>query len=122
MRNIPQRLLLVPVADLDVVRGGCARACLDELLEAHQEGRPFRAAVAHELSGLRPPEVAELDDGAIVLVLEFEADLGADPLRRTSQLTSSSGMVSRTLMWNVALAATASPGMPSRGFVSSMGT
>src|SRR6185437_3179390 len=73
---------LVPVADLDIVRRGLALAGLEQPLQAHQEGRPLRAAVVHELHRLAPALVPEQHDRVAVLVLEVEADPRADPLGR----------------------------------------
>src|SRR5262245_15320831 len=70
----------VPVADPGVVRVRLALARLAERFQAHQEDRPLGAAVVHELHGLLPALVPEQHDGEIVFPLEFEVDLGADPL------------------------------------------
>src|SRR6185295_2580517 len=72
----------MPVADLDVARMWCAGSGLDKLLEAHQERGPLGAAVVHELARLAPTLVREQDDRVVVLPLQAEADVGADPLRR----------------------------------------
>src|SRR5687768_5546673 len=70
----------LPVADADLVRVRVAGAGLDELLQAHQVRAPPRAAVGHELHGLAPAFVPEEHDRVVVLLLEVEDDVGADPL------------------------------------------
>src|SRR6266542_3329894 len=71
----------VPVADPDVLRVWGAGTGLDQLLQAHQERGPLRAAVGHELDRLAPALVLEQDDRVVALPLQVEADVGADPLR-----------------------------------------
>src|SRR3954462_11719611 len=72
----------VPVADLDVARLGVAGAGLEERLQAHQEDRPLGAAVVHELAGLLPADVAEQDDGEVVVLLDLPVHRRPDPLGR----------------------------------------
>src|SRR5262245_32143518 len=74
-------MLSMPVADLDVAGAGLPFARLDQRLQAHQEGRPLRAAVVHELHRLLPIQVLEEHDGIVGLLFKLETHLGADPFR-----------------------------------------
>src|SRR6266542_1408824 len=92
-----------PVADPDVLRVWGAGTGLDQLLQAHQERGPLRAAVGHELDRLAPALVLEQDDRVVALPLQVEADVGADPLPGpsvTSHSTRSFGRWSSTFMSN----------------------
>src|SRR4051812_45230416 len=51
----------MPVADLHVIGAGRSFAGLDQRLQAHQEDRPLRAAVVHELHRFPPTGVLEED-------------------------------------------------------------
>src|SRR4029079_6544398 len=71
---------VAPARDVDVVRVGRPLPALEQRLHAHEERRPFGAAVVHELERLLPALVPDADDGVVLIFAELEVDARADPL------------------------------------------
>lgn len=70
----------MPVADLDVLRVRVSGPGLQQRLQAHQEHGPLCAAMVHELDWLLSADMAEHDNGVLMVLRNLPVHRRADPL------------------------------------------